>query len=123
MQFNYNIKLLLFFGFIALFLSCSSTNDNVTTAPLSKNKMIAVLTDLYLAEAASELNRITSDSALLPHKANYFDTIFTKHNVTQQQYEEAYEYYTAQPEILIKIYEEMESNLDLMDDFENKRPK
>jgi len=123
MQFTYTIKLFLFFGFIILFFGCKTSTNTTVEPSLDKDKMKAVLTDLYLAEAAAELNRITSDSTLLPHKSNYFVLIFTKHNITQQQYEDAYEYYTAQPEILLKIYEEIESGLELIEDFKNKKAK
>jgi len=123
MQFISTIKLFLFFGFIVLFFGCKNSTNTIIEPSLDKDKMKAVLTDLYLAEAAAELNRITSDSTLLPHKSNYFVLIFTKHSITQQQYEDAYEYYTAQPEILLKIYEEIESDMELIEDFVNKKPE
>lgn len=114
---NKNVKCLVVFLVFVLFLNCENTKDNNTTAPLPKDKMKVVLTDLYLAEAAAELHRITNDSSLLPHKSYYFDDIFTKHNITSEQYEKAYEYYTSQPEILLEIYEEMKTELDTLKGF------
>lgn len=112
MKFINLVKLPLLLFCCILLLNCENTKDSNTNAPIPKDKMKVVLTDLYLAEAAANLHKITNDSALMPHKSYYFDEIFEKHNVTQQQYEEAYEYYTDEPELFLEIYNEMYSEID-----------
>jgi len=112
------------FLLIYLFTNCENTKDKETLAPLPKDKMKVVLTDLYLAEAAAELHRVSNDSALLPHKSYYFEDIFKKHNLTPQQYEKAYEYYTGQPDALLEIYEDIKEDLNALDEsFKKNKPE
>jgi len=118
----YQLKWLLTFIICALFLNCENTKDSNTSVPIPKDKMKTILTDLYLAEAAAELYRITKDSTLLPHKSYYFDEIFKKHNITKHQYEEAYNYYTSQPEMLLEIYDTMHADLNALEGFDKKSP-
>lgn len=122
-NFSHYAKLLLIFVAIALFSNCENKKETAITAPIAKDKMKIILIDLYLAEAAAEMYRITKDSTLLPHKSYYFEDIFKKHHLTQIQYEKAYEYYTARPELLWEIYDEMHTDLNAIEGFENKKPK
>lgn len=122
MKFTYTKKWFLIF-ICCVFFSCKNTNDTTIAAPLHKDKMKEVLTDLYIAEAAAELYRITKDSTLLPHKSYYFEEIFKKHNITQKQYEEAYDYFTSQPEMLLEIYDTIHSDLNALEGFEKKKPE
>jgi len=123
MKFKKSLRWIMIFVTSAFLLNCENTKDVISDAPLSENKMKAVLIDLYIAEAAADLQEITNDSLLLPHKSYYYDDIFKNHQITKEQYDKAYEYYTSKPKVLLKIYEEMKTDLEALEISKTKKPE
>lgn len=92
--------------FVFLVLSgCNSANRNKKYI-LEKDKMVDVMVDVHLAEAVlrnkkisgEELDKVTSD---------YYSKIFSRHDVTQQQFDSSIVYYEDHIEDFNEIYEEV----------------
>jgi len=100
---NYIIKLS-GASILILFLITACSTKETDLPPISKEKMQAVLMDMHLAQAAAQFRLVTKDSLLLPHKSNYYEQIFATHQITAEAYQNAYDYYFKNPEILHEIY-------------------
>ena len=85
--------------FALCFVACNNKEkENIPTGILSKEKMVAVITDLHIAEAAINLNLLTADSLY---------NIYEKNKITKAQYDSSFKYYTMNPDLLLKIYDEV----------------
>lgn len=100
-------------GILMLFMACKDAQKSAP--PISKDKMIAVMKDMHIAQAASEYYKTTKDSLLLPHKSGYYQQIFATHNITEEDYDTTYKYYIKNPGMLNELYEEMVKELDEME--------
>lgn len=90
---------------LILFLIMACSTKETDLPPISKEKMQAVLMDMHLAHAASQFRLVTKDSLLLPHKSHYYEQIFATHQITEEAYQNAYDYYFKNPDVLHEIYE------------------
>jgi len=74
--------------------------------------MAAVIIDIHLLEAALNLNAGNVSKETMEEKVN--TNIFKKHNITKEQYEESYSFYTENPGELTKVYDIVLSELSKM---------
>lgn len=104
------MKCLFFLLLILLLISCRQNERVVPVSPLvlGKEKMIAVLVDIHIAESAVKLK---ADSG---HVEKSFHKILSKHSVTKEQYEESLKFYVDNPEILNEIYENVLNEISRM---------
>lgn len=73
--------------------------------------MAAVIADIHLAEAEANIHMLPDSSS---GKKISYGTIFEKHSVTKQQYEESLSFYISHPELLDEIYEAVLNELSKM---------
>jgi len=102
-----NSKVILFTSLLILFFIMSCTTDEKKASPIDKQKMQAVLVDMYIAQAASQFSMVTKDSLLLAHKSHYYQQIFDRHNITEETYETAYNWYTKNPDEMHDVYDKV----------------
>lgn len=90
----------IYIAFLALSLAAcgSEKKEKIPAGILPKEKMIAVITDLHVAEAAINLNLLRPDSL--------YD-VYEKNKITKQQYDSSFKYYSLNPEKLVEIYNEV----------------
>ena len=120
---------LLFFSLLFLF-SCGQVRDKKIAKPddfLPREKMVSVLSDVYLLEASLSVRSINSavGHQLIPQEMMrdsmrpqipvnaekkdplpYYD-IFKRNTVTKKQYEESMEWYASNPDELNKLYDDV----------------
>ncbi len=104
--------LFVFFNVLLIILtSCSSISDpekegKIQDSIISTRKMIDILTDIHLADAALKIKQnqnkdIKGDAEL------YYSMIFKKYNITKNEFKKSLDYYINNPQKLEFIYSEV----------------
>ncbi|SDD85187.1 protein of unknown function [Pricia antarctica] len=94
-----------------LIISLLSCNDNLLKKPdnlIPEDKMVEVLTDLAIVNAA----KITNVALLQEHDIEPMAYIFEKHGIDSLQFVESDRYYASLPIAYEKIYKKVESKLE-----------
>jgi hypothetical protein len=104
---------LFFFSILSLFVSCTGKTNSVPSGIIPKDKMVEVLVDIHLAEAAADNRGLTKPEINLMMASKY-DTIFLKHKTTFKQFKSSYEYYMNHPDMFSDIYSEVVNKLTTM---------
>lgn len=104
------LSVLLLFGIF--FVACKSGEESSDTPEniLTKNKMVEIMVQVHLAEAALNLNLNDNKAG----ETKVYQDIFRKKNVSKNQYEESLKYYTEHPEKMVEIYDEVLNELSRM---------
>ncbi len=71
---------------------------------LSHDKMVAVLLDVHIAEAAM---KVVDTSAKRIERQEYYNTVFGKHNITKEQFDKSLDWYSHHPKLLIEVYDDV----------------
>lgn len=95
-----------FFIFLLSLPACSKKNVNL---PLPAEKLVAVLMDLHLAEAAYQ-NLSTSAKDTLAFQ--YYDQVYQMHNVSKIQVDSAISLLNRHPDIFAEIYAQVKDGLE-----------
>ena len=92
------MKCILIISISILFFSCK---DSIPSGIIEQNKMQEILWDVLRADALSQqlINRDTAKS--LPNKSlKLTREVFLIHNITEEQFEKSYSYYTHHPDMM-----------------------
>jgi len=101
--------------FTILVSSCKNENSlalNVKEPDnlLTKDSLINILVDIHLADAIiSQATYVNEEKKAFTYSA--YGTIFKKHNINKTRFETSLGYYSASPEELHKIYEQILAKL------------
>ena len=81
-------------------------DDNI----IPEDAFIDVLVDIHIVDATIIVKglRINTDSTIIKL---YYNDIFLKHNVTQKQIQQTFEYYTSKPRSFEKLYEKVSEQI------------
>src|SRR5688500_10614741 len=91
--------------FLTVFLlSCSG--DKIPEEILPRDKMIDVMIDIHLAEAAISTQQIYGENAN-QKAADYYDRVFRQHGIRKEEFRKSFDWYTAHPEIFKEVYDEL----------------
>ncbi|MDF1676610.1 MAG: DUF4296 domain-containing protein [Vicingaceae bacterium] len=94
---------------ILLFLSCSSSQNELPEGILTHEELVSVLTDIEIAQGYLKIKSSIDDS-LFRSKAfqdNHYIHILKKHNITEEQFNNNIAYYSMYPEEMEKIYNDV----------------
>ncbi len=89
---------------VALLTSCSKSAIKIPSDVLAKDSMMFIMMDIHIAE--SGVKTMNPDSVAINNKT-YYDFIFKKHHVTEEQFRTSLTFYTENPELLQEIYAKM----------------
>lgn len=104
-----NIVRITFFAFVGLMLiSCSHKPKNL----IDDAAMTALLTDAYQLEGFYAVERGMDSVITDPVIVATYDSIFRKHGVTREQFDESMAYYMRHSEKYAKIHTQVIENLD-----------
>ena len=90
--------------FLCFFLAACTSNTIIKKPEnlISKNQMVDLLTDMYLANSSDNIKNIN-----LQRNINYFPLLFEKHQIDTTRFKESNYYYTSKiddyDEILAKV--------------------
>lgn len=76
---------------------------------ISLDTMTLFLTDIHIIEGASTGQKIMGDTLTTDE---YHAKVFAKYGATKEQFQESFDYYSGQPELMTKIYEGVIENLN-----------
>lgn len=99
--------------FFALF-SCKEKTEKLPPGILSKDKMIAILTDVHIAEA-SPYGYALGTQQVNGIMANRYDDIMTKYGITYGEFKNSFDYYLAHPQEMDEIYQEIINKLSALE--------
>ena len=101
------IKYILIISSLLFIYSCKETIPSDIIKPA---KMQEVLWDVLRAEALSqEIVKADSSKSAAAENIRLTQKIFLLHNITQQEFEKSYSYYTAHPDIMRTILDSVNS--------------
>lgn len=108
---KFSTKKIFFLITIVLFVGCS----NLPTPPngtIEVDKMAQILADIHLTEAKlSKLSFQNYDSSKVAYR-ELERRLFKKHSVDSLTYRKSFDFYTTQPEYMVKIYEKVDKVLE-----------
>ena len=109
------MKRVVYFSLIILVLvfeACSGSGKDVVPAHiLPETRFSNLLTDVRLLEGAYSIDnqRIDSSSNTI---GSYYDLVFKRYELTREQYLESYAYYSARPDVMLRIETKVSEKLD-----------
>jgi len=89
-----------FLSFLILF-SCQDQKEVENIIP--KEQFTNILEEIHLKESESQLNRINNTD---------YQEILSEYNVSKTDFENTLQYYSERPDLLEKIYEDIELDLE-----------
>ena len=98
---------------VAVF-GCSPHEEQVPSYVLAKDKMVSLLVDIHLTEAAADFKLLTPDQINIAMATRYGD-LFRKHGTTFDQFSDSYHYYLMHANELSEIYTEVVNQLSTDD--------
>ena len=105
---------LLALGWLVLLCSCKQKAEVAPSAILGKDKMIAVLVDIHLAEASNVSKGLTA-TQLNELISGKYDDVMKKHDVTYDEFKSSFDYYLQHPDQFDDIYQEVVNRLSAME--------
>jgi len=98
------LSLFMVFGMV----SCNTNEANIPPNILSDHAMIPIMVDIHVVEGARNGALILGDTNGIE---DYYDKIYRKHHITEQQFKESFDFYSSNPDIFIPIYEKVLDSL------------
>lgn len=90
--------------------SCGTPTDiAIPKGTITDTVMVKVLTDLHLVEGGRVGNKMMGDTI---RATVYTAKVYKKYSVTEKEFERSFRFYTANPELMGKIYEKVIENLN-----------
>jgi hypothetical protein len=89
---------------ISILTSCSKSAIKIPNDVIQKDSMMFIMMDIHIAEAG--VKTLNADSVAINNKT-YYEFIFKKHHVSEEQFRKSLTFYTDNPELLLEIYSKM----------------
>lgn len=93
--------ILVFISVVIFFSSCSKSAVKIPEDIIPKDSMVFIMMDVHIAEAG--VKSLPADSLMINTKT-YYEFIYKKHHITEEQFQKSLRYYTYNPELLQEIY-------------------
>ena len=106
MQFVFVVMLPLLF-----IAGCSSEEEKIPQEVIPRDKMIAILIDVQIAEARIQSNNLNTNDSTKQIALGYYNYIFQKHHIKSSEFKSSFKYYAERLEMLNKMYEEVITGL------------
>jgi len=110
------IKSVYKYALIALVITTIGCNQNNNLKPdpfFDRKKMGDILTDIQIMEAGVNQIGLITDS-LNKSMLWHYDFVYKKHNITEKQFTENYDFYLQEPADLDSVYVDVLNNLAKM---------
>jgi len=110
-------RLISFIFLLFILSSCYNERKVIPVAPdpfLTEDQLVGVLTDLQLAEAVINYDRLQKITNKRDFKDTIYNLIFKHYNITAEQLSDNLDYYNFDPKNMERLYEEVLSNLSTL---------
>lgn len=96
--------ILVLFCCLGIYSSCSKSAIKIPADIIPKDSMVFIMMDVHIAEAG--VKTLSADSTMINTKT-YYNFIYKKHHITEEQFQKSLRFYTYNPELLQEIYIKM----------------
>jgi hypothetical protein len=93
--------------------SCSEENQSIPSSVVTRDTMVMIFTDLHLLEGLYIHNSVSENDSVKNTEA-YRQGLFEKYSISKERFEESYNWYISNPELLDGIYSEVLNELSRM---------
>lgn len=97
---------------LLLATACINNNTEIPEGYIEPKKLAEIMLDIHLIEGARSGTLVLGDTNKLP---DYYARIYQKHGVSQVVFKESLYWYTQNPPVLKKIFEEVAVELSKME--------
>ena len=103
-----------FSTYIIIFLSIVSCRqqEEIPEGILPVDKMTAVMTDVQLTEAFIQSRGLERNDSTKNIAYSYYKTAFNRNNVTPEQFQKSFEYYSKRLDLISKMYDDVITELN-----------
>lgn len=111
-------------GFIILVLFITSCEEETSDKPphlISRDKMVGILVDIHLSDAAFQVRRYSSEQMKKYNESDIYYSVLRKHHVADSVFEKSLIYYSGKPKEYEKIYTRVINRLTEMEQEESKK--
>ena len=117
----YAMKFISVIRTLSIFMILASCSDPNAIPPgvLSKDKMVEILKMVHLAEATQQ--QMILDQSANPSDTFSFNEIFKKAKIKKADYDSSMKFYSAHPQLLDQVYDEVINELNEMSLEESKK--
>lgn len=101
-----------------LLIAISSCEDEVVKKPknlIKEDKMIDIIVDAHLAEAAFNLRHSRDSLIMQSSSTNFYYSVLKDHNVADSIFEKSFVYYASYPKKFEKMYQDVMNKLNEME--------
>ena len=102
-------RIIVFLLAISLF-SCSNALQTKPTDLIEKDKMVLILTDLYIAEGLTSSSFLMKEFSSLPRNT-FYNHIYKKYKVNRLQFDASLKFYSDDISSFEGLYQEVVNNL------------
>lgn len=95
---------------LSILISCSEKKEGISSAIIAEDKMAEILTDIHIAEAYVSYKNLQADF-LKQNISNAYHLIFKNYQISEEQFEESFDYYSKNPDKMVKVYDQVLINL------------
>lgn len=114
MKLHYNIKYLLFFFIVQVFIACNEENNSeVPSNIVSEETFINLLKDIHIAESAVEKMRLENVESIIKHKKTFFENVIHNYGLTEKDFNDNYDFYSKDASYFSEIYEKVLESLSI----------
>jgi hypothetical protein len=111
-------------GLLILLLVVSSCEEETSIRPphlLSRDKMVGILVDIHLSDAAFQTRRYSSEQVKQFSESDFYYSVLRKQRVADSVFETSLIYYCSKPKEFEKIYTRVINKLTEMEQEESKK--
>jgi transposase-like protein len=111
-------------SFIILLLLMTSCEEATTNKPphlISRDKMVGILVDIHLSDAAFQVRRYSSEKMKKFNESDIYYSVLRKHHIADSIFEKSLIYYSGNPKEYEKIYTRVINRLTEMEQEESKK--
>ncbi|MDX5446753.1 MAG: DUF4296 domain-containing protein [Bacteroidota bacterium] len=107
--------------FLLILVSCKNKDVKVPEEVIPEDKMIEVMIDVHLLEGARSGNSIIGSDSL--YIQDYYEGLLQDHDLTVEEYEQSFKWYTEHPEVFKDVYQRVMERLSVMEAEAQKKAK
>lgn len=96
--------------FMTIFTSCSRDKETIPKGIIPEEKMAEILTDIHIAEAYTNFKNLQAEN-LRQNISSYYLFIFKNHQVSEEDFEESFDFYSKNPNAFVEVYTQVLINI------------
>lgn len=92
-------------------IGCGSEEEKIPAGIIPRDKMIAIMIDVQVAEAKIQSNNLSFNDSTKQIALGYYNYVFQKHHIRNSDFKNSFNYYASHMQVMNKMYEEVITGL------------